>query len=39
VLLAEKIVELREDLDAAGSGEDGVEVKLGIAEVEVAVGE
>ena len=39
VLLAEKIVELGEEFDVAGGGEDGVEVELGVTEVEVAVGE
>jgi hypothetical protein len=39
VLLAEKIVELGEEGDVAGSSEDDVEVELGVAEVEVAVGE
>ena len=39
VLLAEKIVELSEDGDVAGGGEDGVEVEFGVAEVEIAVGQ
>ena len=39
VLLIEKIVELGEDGYVAGDSDDGVEVELGIAEVEIAVGE
>ena len=39
VLLAEKIVELGEEGDVAGGGEDGVEIELGVGEVEIAVGE
>ncbi len=39
VLFAEEIVELREDGDVAGGFEDDVEVELGVAEVEVAIGE
>ncbi len=39
MLLAEEIVELGEDGDVAGGGEDGVEVEFGVGEVEVAVGE
>jgi hypothetical protein len=39
VLLAEQVVELSEEGDVAGGGEDGVEVELGVGEVEIAVGE
>ncbi len=39
MLLAEQIVELREEGDVAGGGEDQVEIEFGVGEVEIAVGE
>ncbi len=38
VLLAEKVVELGEDGDEAGGGEDGVEVEFGVTVVQIEIG-
>ena len=38
VLLVEKIVELSEEGDAVGRGEDDVEVEFGVGEVEIVIG-